>query len=155
LPQLILIIGIGNEYRSDDAVGLVVARALQARKLSGASILEATGEGIALMEVWKSSDAVILVDAVASGAPAGTIHQLDVQTSPISPDFFALSTHAFGVAQAIELARVLGDLPPRLVVYGIEARRFVAGTGLSPEVERAAHATVERVARLAQSWLQS
>lgn len=155
MPQPILIIGIGNDYRSDDAVGLVVVRALQARKLSGASILEATGEGIALMEVWKGSNAVILVDAVTSGAPAGTIHQLDAQTSPISPDFFALSTHAFGVAEAIELARVLGNLPARLMIYGIESKHFVAGLSLSHEVERAAYATVEGIARLVESWLQS
>jgi hydrogenase maturation protease len=138
LPQTGLIIGIGNEYRSDDAVGLVVARAIQARRLPQVSILEATGEGTALFEVWKEADNVILIDAVTSQAPAGTIHQLDAQAGPISPSFFALSTHAFGVAEAIELARILGNLPARLIVYGIEGKHFVAGINLLPEVERAA-----------------
>lgn len=155
MPQPILIIGIGNDYRSDDAVGLVVARALQSRKLPHVSILEATGEGTALLETWKGANNVILIDAVTSQAPAGTIHQLDVHDRPLLPALFALSTHAFGVAEAVELARALGNLPPRLVVYGIEARRFVAGTVLSPEVERAAHAAVEGIARLIESWLQS
>lgn len=152
MPQPILIIGIGNEYRSDDAVGLVVARALQARKLPHVSLLEATGEGTALMEAWKGADHVILVDAVTSEAPAGTIHQLDAQTSPILPGLFALSTHAFGVAEAIELARVLGNLPARLEIYAIEGKHFVAGTNLSREVERAAHETVEQITRLSESW---
>jgi hydrogenase maturation protease len=150
----ILIIGIGNDYRSDDAVGLLVARALQARKLPRVSIQEATGEGTALLEAWKGAGSVILIDAVTSQSPAGTIHQLDAQTGPISPEFFALSTHAFGVAEAIELARVLGNLPQHLVIYGIEGKRFVAGVGLSPEVERAAHQTIERITRLVQSWQQ-
>ena len=150
--QPVLIIGIGNEYRSDDAVGLVVARALQTRKFPHVSILEATGEGTALMEAWKGSDAVILVDAVISEAPAGTIHQLDAQTGPILPGLFALSTHAFGAAEAIELARVLGNLPARLVIYGIEGKHFVAGTNLSPAVERAVHETVEQITRLIESW---
>lgn len=148
----ILIIGVGNDYRSDDAVGLIVARALQAKKLPSVSVQEATGEGTALLEAWKGSDAVILVDAVTSGAPAGTIHQLDAQSGPISSSLFALSTHALNVAQAVELARTLGTLPQRLMIYGIEGKHFVAGTGLSPEVEHAAEEAIARIAGLVQSW---
>lgn len=154
LSQPILIIGIGNEYRSDDAIGLLVARALQTRKLPHASVIEATGEGTALLEAWKGAENVILVDAVTSQVPVGTIYQLDAQSGPLSPGLFALSTHAFSVAQAIELARALGNLPQRLVVYGIEGKQFVAGIGLSPEVERAAHEVIERIANLVQNWLQ-
>jgi hydrogenase maturation protease len=43
-------------------------------------------------------------------------------------------THAFGLATAVELARVLGQLPKRLTVVGIEAASFAQGTTLSPEV---------------------
>ena len=153
--QPILLIGIGNEYRSDDAVGLLVARALQARRLPHTRTIEATGEGTALLETWKGADNVILVDAVTSQAPAGTVYQLDAQRGPISPSLFALSTHAFSVAEAVELARALGDLPQRLLIYGITGKQFVAGMGLSPEVERAAHEVVEDIARLVQSWLQN
>jgi hydrogenase maturation protease len=154
VPQAILIIGIGNEYRSDDAVGLVVAQALQARKLPHTSVIEATGEGMALLEAWQGAEKVILVDAVTSRAPAGTIYQLDAQCVYISPDLFALSTHAFSVAGAVELARVLGSLPQQLMIYGIEGKNFVAGTSLSPEVEHAAHEAVESIVRLVQGWLQ-
>ncbi len=154
MPQAILIIGIGNEYRSDDAVGLVVAQALQARKLPHTSVIEATGEGMALLEAWQGAEKVILVDAVTSRAPAGTIYQLDAQCVYISPDLFALSTHAFSVAGAVELARVLGSLPQQLMIYGIEGKNFVAGTSLSPEVEHAAHEAVESIVRLVQGWLQ-
>lgn len=152
MPQPILIIGIGNEYRSDDAAGLLVARMLQAQELPHVSIREATGEGTALLEAWKGADHVILVDAVASEAPAGTIYQLDAQSGQIQPGLFALSTHAFGVAEAIELARVLGNLPAHLVIYGIESKHFVAGVGLSPEVERAAREVVERITGLVERW---
>ncbi len=155
MPQPILIIGIGNEYRSDDAVGLLVARMRQLLSLEHASILEATGEGTALLEAWKGADHVILVDAVSSESPAGTIHQLDALADPILPGLFALSTHAFGVAEAIELARVLGSLPAHLVVIGIEGKHFVAGTSLSPEVERAAREAVESIIRLVERWQQS
>jgi len=140
-----LIIGLGNEYRRDDAVGLIVARRLKEAAPEHVRVLEENGEGAALMESWKDADAVILIDAVRSGAKPGILHRLDAHTQPIPTRFFHYSTHAFGAAEAIELARALGQLPPRLIVYGIEGKTFEAGLGLSPEVEKAAQKVVERV----------
>jgi len=141
MPQphsLPLIIGIGNEYRWDDAVGLIVARRLKDRIVDSAIVLEQSGEGAALMETWRGADTVIIIDAVMSGAAPGTIHRFDAGAQPIPKSGFRRSTHAFSVAEAIELARALGSLPQRLIVYGIEGKNFAAGVGSSPEVEKAA-----------------
>jgi len=140
-----LIIGLGNEYRGDDAVGLVVARCLKEAAPEHARVLEESGEGAALMESWKDAGAVILIDAVHSGAKPGIVHRLDAHTQPIPTRFFRCSTHTFGVAETVELARALRQLPPCLIVYGIEGKTFEAGLGLSPEVEKAAQQVVERV----------
>jgi hydrogenase maturation protease len=141
-PVPALVIGVGNDYRRDDAAGLHVARRLRA---AGVSVVEQTGEGAALMEAWRDAPAVIMVDAVQSGAPPGTIHRLDARAGEIPRDFFHYSTHAFSVAEAVELARALGQLPPWFVVYGIEGSDFTCGTGLSPEVEAAAQESAERI----------
>jgi hydrogenase maturation protease len=61
--------------------------------------------------------------------------------------FFHYSTHAFSVAEAVELARSLDQLPAHLVVYGIEGANFAAGVELSPAVEQAVEAAVERLAQ--------
>ena len=140
-----LIIGLGNQYRRDDAVGLTVARHLKEAAPAHVRVLEESGEGTALIESWKGAETVILIDAVHSGAKPGTVRRFDAHGQPIPTRFFHYSTHAFGVAEAVELARVLGQLPPRLIVYGIEGKTFEAGLGLSPEVEKAAQEVVERV----------
>jgi len=140
-----LIIGLGNEYRRDDAVGLIVARRLKEAAAEHVRVREERGEGTALMESWKDADTVILIDAVRSGAKPGTLRRFDAHRQPIPTEFFRCSTHTFSVAEAIELARALGQLPPRLIVYGVEARNLEAGLGLSPEVETAAQEVVERV----------
>jgi len=140
-----LIIGLGNQYRRDDAVGLIVARSLKEAAPEHVRVLEESGEATALIESWQGADTVILIDALDSGAKPGTVRRLDAHGQPIPTRFFHCSTHAFGVAEAIELARVLGRLPPRLIVYGIEGKTFEAGLGLSPEVEKAAQEVVERV----------
>jgi hydrogenase maturation protease len=143
----ILVIGIGNEYRSDDGVGLVVARRLKERVPSRVSVREESGEAAALMETWREADVVILIDAVCSGADPGTVHRLDAHEGPIPGRFFQTSTHAFGVAEAIEMARTLGQLPPRLILFGIEGKSFEAGVGLSPEVDKVVPRVMELVQR--------
>ena len=149
----IVIIGVGNEYRSDDGAGIAVARRLRALFPAGVTILEESGEGAALMQAWQGASWVMLVDAVRSGAPPGTIHRLDARAAPLPMGFFHYSTHAFSVAEAVELARSLDQLPAHLVVYGIEGATFAAGVELSPAVEQAVEAVVERIAQEARDVL--
>lgn len=140
-----LVIGLGNDYRRDDAVGRIVARRLKENAGDRFRIAEGSGEGAALIDAWKEADLAIVIDAVHSGARPGTIHRLDATREAIPSNFFHYSTHAFSIAEAIELARALGQLPARLVVYGIEGRNFESGIGLSPEVASAAEETARRV----------
>jgi hydrogenase maturation protease len=135
--QKAIFIGVGNPFRSDDGAGRAVVRRLRGEIPTGVKVLEETGDGAELLEAWKGADAVILVDAVQSGAPPGTIHRLDARTEKLPAWFSHASTHSFGVAEAIELARTMGDLPDQLIVYGIEGLDFSAGTALSPEVAAA------------------
>lgn len=145
LSQGILIIGIGNDYRSDDAAGLIVARVLQAKKNRHMTITEHSGEGTTLLEAWRGWERVILVDAVCSGAPPGTIHRFDASAGALPARLFSASSHAFGVAQGIELARALGQLPRQVLLYGIEGQHFAAGVGLSPAVQQTINAVVEMI----------
>jgi hydrogenase maturation protease len=139
------VIGMGNLYRRDDAAGLVVAQRLRQEAPGHVWVIEHEGEPTALLEAWKGAHAVVVIDAVFSGAEAGTIHRLDAHAARIPQELFRYSTHAVSVAEAIELARALGQLPPKLVVYGIEGKDFAAGVGLSPEVESRVGELAERV----------
>ena len=141
----ILVIGVGNPYRRDDGAGLAAARKLKDFADETFSVAENGGEGAALIEAWKDAGALVLLDAVQSGAEPGTIHRLDATSQPLPATLFRTSTHAFSIAQAVELGRVLGQLPKRVIVYGIEGKEFQAGTGLSHEVESAVAEVVERV----------
>ncbi|MCX6826868.1 MAG: hydrogenase maturation protease [candidate division Zixibacteria bacterium] len=137
VPHLLLI-GIGNEFRGDDRVGLEIVRSLKKQAPVFLEVREASGEGATLMEMWKDADAVILVDAVRSGQPPGTIFRLDPNARPIPTKFFSYSTHTFGVAEAVEMARALGRLPGQMIIYGIEGAFFNMGIDLSDEIKKAA-----------------
>ena len=96
-----LFIGVGNPFRSDDGAGTAVVRSLRGELPAGVKILEETGDGAELLEAWKGTDCVILVDAVQSGAPPGTIHRLDARKEKLPSWFSHSSTHSFGVPRRL------------------------------------------------------
>ena len=118
--MLTLLVGVGNPWRGDDAAGLEVAR--RVRALGGpVEVREIEGDASSLVDAWAGSDRVAVVDAARSGAAPGTVHVFRADLAPI-PATLCSSTHAFGVADAIELSRALGRLPRRLDVYAVEGR---------------------------------
>ena len=143
----IRIIGLGNEFRGDDAVGLLAVRRLRGMVSDCTEVIEAAMAGVDLLELMKGAPVVLLIDAVRSGQSPGTIHRLDASSSPLAPELFPRSTHAIGVADALELARALGVLPPTVIVYGVEAADMEMGHPLSPPVDHALHDVVQLVLR--------
>ena len=129
-----LVIGIGNSYRSDDGVGPAVLALFRAMRLPGVWLLECDGDCSALLDAWRGADVVVLIDAVSSKAPPGTIYRLDLLARQLPHDVSFQSTHAFGVSEALELGRVLNQLPASLMLYAIEGKCFATGSGLSDEV---------------------
>jgi hydrogenase maturation protease len=97
------------------------------------------------MDAWTGFDDVVLVDACQGAGALGSVHRLeaaDVERLAALEQHRRGSTHGLGVSAAIALARALGSLPSRLVIYAIEGRHFRAGEPLSPEVDHAVHALV-------------
>jgi len=141
----VLVIGIGNEFGGDDAAGLFVARLLKEIHPGGISILEHSGDGASLMELWKDASSAILIDASGSEAEPGTIQRFDVSDRPLPAKSVRHSSHAFGVHEAIEMSRALKQLPNRLVVFTVEGHNFSAGASLSEEVASAVDVLAKRV----------
>ncbi|KAF0210764.1 MAG: hydrogenase maturation protease [Methylocystaceae bacterium] len=132
----IIVLCIGNPQRGDDAAGRAVAHALKAL-LVDVEIIEEEGEATRVLARLEGADAAYIVDACVFGAKPGDIRRFDVGTGPLPRAAFGASTHGFGLAEALELARALGVLPPRCIVYAIEGKIFDIGASMSPAVAEA------------------
>lgn len=141
----IRIIGLGNLMRGDDAVGLMAARRLREEVGDRAEVIEAEMAGVDIVELMKRARVAILIDAVRSGQSPGIVHRLDASVSSIGGRIFPRSSHAIGVSEAIELARVLDVLPETVIVYGIEVGNTEAGRPLSPPVAKSLDDVVDRI----------
>lgn len=139
---MIVVIGVGNAFRRDDAAGLEVARRVRDHAPDGVVVVEHEGEPAALIEAWDGAETAYVVDAVRSGDPPGTVHRIDVLDDPLPDRRPRDSSHALSLGEAVALGRALDRMPRRLALIGIAGSDFDAGEGLTPTVA----AAVDRVA---------
>jgi hydrogenase maturation protease len=143
----IVIIGLGQSFRGDDAAGLEAVRRWQAEHPSTSVRVEVVGlPGLQLLELLKGARAAIIVDAVQSGAPPGAIHLLhDAEIAPFTAG--SDSAHGWGVAETLALGRQLSaeELPAQITLIGIEMAQAALGQPLSPAVTAALPRAVEAI----------
>ncbi len=139
----IAVIGIGHSLRGDDAAGLEAVRAWQAEHPTEALRPELKVEcaevpGLALLEILEGMEAAVIVDAIESGSPAGTIHEVGAEAFE-SFEQGSKSAHGWGVAESLRLGRMLDPLVAKVDIHviGIEASQYEVGAELSREVRAA------------------
>lgn len=136
----ILVIGLGNPDCGDDGIGPLVAQALSRRLPDGVRVLTRLGDALALLEDWRGAEAVLVVDAAAPMSEPGRIHRIDAVREALPKMPPVSSTHAFGLGEAVDLARVLDALPPQLILFAVEGTSFAPGAAMTREVATAAEA---------------
>lgn len=143
-----LIVGIGNTDRGDDGVGRLIARRLKAMVAPEVRVVEHDGEAASLLACLEGVRTAFLIDACVSGGAPGAVRRLNLdEDGGALPDLqFGISTHGFGLAEAIALGKALGNLPPRTVVVAIEAGGFETGAALTPAVADAIETVAGMVA---------
>lgn len=144
-PRKVLVVGMGNPDRGDDGVGALVVRSAARRLPADVLLIVRSGDALSLIEDWAGFDALVCVDAAAPGAMPGRIHRIDLASERLVREMSFASSHAFGVAEAIELARTLGLTPREMVVYAIEGACFDRGAPITPEVAVAADEVAGRL----------
>ncbi len=146
-PRKVLVACIGNPDRGDDGIGPLVAQKLEGHLAGGAPLIVRRGDILALAEDAAGFDALICVDAAAPVDTPGRIHSVDLTNEELPRELCTTSTHGFGLADAIELARALNRAPQTIMIYAVEGECFDTGASMSQAVAAAA----EEVARLAAS----
>ena len=148
-PTRTLLLGLGNPILRDDAVGLVVARALHARLLAvglDVDLAEASTASLDLLPIVADFASVVISDAVLVSAPQpGRVHRYDLRETPGQRTLTSL--HGVGPGTALEFGRRLGlPVPPRVVAYGIEVLDpYSFDEAMSPELVAAVPGVVHAI----------
>ena len=146
-PPKILIAGVGNELRQDDAFGVLLALKLQqqANFPSSVNVMEIGSAGIHLVQqLFDNYDVLILLDIVKWGGPAGTIHFKEVDVKDVAQlpseerDEFLADMHYINPLKALMMAKAINVLPKQVIFLGCESKEHEEiGIGVSKEVEAA------------------
>lgn len=148
-----LVLGLGNELAGDDAVGLLVARALLVELDGVADVVESSASGLALIEILAGYDRAVIVDAILTGrAPPGTITEMGMADvgRVVAP-----STHQAGLPELAAVASRLGlGFPSETAVFAVEVvDPYTLGVGLSEPVAAALEELIGRVRERVRRWV--
>ena len=136
----ILVLGVGNLLLGDDGVGpaLIEELADTSRKWNGqVEFLDGGTQGLALLGHLSGRQALIIVDALRTGAPAGTIHRLTLNDLHEVTPGRGNSGHEGNAGELLAAAQLMDQLPDRLFVIGVEPETIATGIGLSAPVQEA------------------
>lgn len=149
-----VIIGMGNPLLSDDGVGIAVVHAVSERlkPRMELTVTELHTGGIRLMEAMIGFKRAVVVDAMLSGAPPGTLQRFDQNDFVTTKNTF--SSHDTDFATAYDLGQMAGVLLPDLVSFwGIEAREFdLFGERFTDEVADAVPGAVNQIVAMITEW---
>jgi hydrogenase maturation protease len=140
-----LIIGLGNDLISDDAVGILTARRLKNELDGQADIMESSISGISLLNLLAGYDTVIIIDAVKTGIyEPGRILEFGMEDLRPLPN---PSPHYTGLPEVFELGGRLGiTMPDKIRIFAVEAEDITTvGKGLSACVEKSIDDLVRKV----------
>jgi len=156
----VLIAGVGNELRQDDAFGVLLAQKLQqqAEFPSSIKVMEIGSAGIHLVQqLFDKHDILILLDIVKWGGPAGTIHFKGVEVKDISQmpsdekNEFLADMHYINPLKALMMAKAIHVLPDQVLFLGCESEEHEdIGIGLSACVEAAIPVAFQKV----KDWVE-
>jgi hydrogenase maturation protease len=147
-----LVVGLGNPILGDDGVGWRVAeRVREDLDDPDVAVLCLSLGGLSLMEHLAGYRRALIVDAMTTGAPTGTLHRFDATDMDELGVQHTASVHDLSLVSALAMGRELGlDLPGEVRVLGVEAKpEFEFGETLSPRVA----AAVADAAGVVLSWL--
>ena len=129
-----LVLGLGNELLSDDAVGVIAARELSKELAGEADVIDSSLSGVALLDLLVGYKRVVIIDAIQlSHFPPGTIMELGLEDLRSVP---SPSPHYAGLPEMLRLAQELQlEFPEEVKVVAIEvADPYTVGGGLSEPV---------------------
>lgn len=141
----IIIVGIGNPYRGDDAAGWAVIDGLKDTIGSAIELIKERGGVAELIDIFSRYKSVYLVDACRSGGFVGSWRRIDVHKQPIMEENAQTSTHGFSLSQAISLAKNLDQLPNKLILYAINGDNYSISNELSPAVAKSVDSVIKAI----------
>lgn len=148
-----IVLGLGNTLNRDEGLGVFSLEPLRAR-LSGTGEIELLDGGVlgmSLLPLVESCSHLLLLDAVDTGAPPGTVTELAREEIPLFARL-KLSLHQLSFQEVLQFANVRGNLPKHLGLVGAQPADISIGVGLSQEIKAVLPEIADRALVILKEW---
>ena len=155
MAKPITVLGVGNLLRTDEGVGVHAVRALEGRHredLPDADFLDGGTLGLNLLPFIEEANSLLILDAVDSNSPPGSIIELGGDSIPRYAGI-KLSEHQVTLQEVLGLARIRGRFPPRTILIGMQPADLSTGDTLSPAAAAALPEMLEKAEAVLRAWL--
>ncbi len=148
-----LVLGVGNPLLSDDGVGIHALRRLYelAQFPEEVQVVDGGTSGLDLLHYLEGTSRLIIIDAVETGGPPGTLARITGDRVPayLSPK---MSPHEIGLPDMLFAAQLRDLYPQEVVVWGLQPATTEVGLELSPPVAAQLDTLVESILQELQEW---
>jgi len=149
----VLVLGIGNLIMSDDGIGVRVVQLLAERYRypAGVTVLDGGTLGLDLLPRLEGVERLLVVDAVETGQPAGTLVRMAGEEVPVVLET-KVSPHQMGLKDLLAVAMLQGFAPREMVLWGVQPALIELGTELSEAVASRLEPLVGKVLAELTRW---
>jgi hydrogenase maturation protease len=146
-PRRIGVLGIGNVFMSDDAIGPFVLKILESHCEFPANVVvrDVGTRGRTMASCFVDYEAMILIEAVAQSGRPGEVRLSRKNHLVRVPDTPHASPYNAGLVEALRFAELCGACPPDILLVGIVPESRELGRGLSPSVKAAVAPAISAV----------
>jgi len=144
----VLILALGNTLLQDDGVGaglLSLIEPIAGTWGPAVELLDGGTSGLALLGEVQGRSAVAFLDAVKLGAAPGSVHVICKKDLLGMSARSSKTAHEGGATEILAAAQLLGSMPEKVVVIGVEPEVVATGIGLSPSVKAGLGEALDRV----------
>lgn len=149
----VLVLGIGNLVMADDGVGVRAVQLLAERYRfpEDVTLLDGGTLGLDLLPRIEEAERLIIVDAVETGAPPGTLMRMSGEEIPIALET-KLSPHQMGLKDLLAVSSLLGQAPVETVLLGVQPASIGMSLELSPPVQAQLEPLMSHVLKELSGW---
>lgn len=146
-------LGIGNLIMTDDGFGVRVVQRLtdEYRFPEGVTVMDGGTLGLDLLPHLEGVERLLMVDAVETGGPPGTVVRLSGEEIPVALQT-KLSPHQMGLQDLLAVAELQGNRPAEMVLWGVQPESVELGMELTPAVAARLDQLVEKVLAELAAW---
>lgn len=154
-PAGLCIVTVGNSLRGDDGIASALCQSLPETVLSDVCLFNLGPYTSYLSDCLKGHKAAIIIDSTCDGLSPGSVSIVDLHALLEGPNVNINSSHGFSVADELKLAKQLGNLPNRLIFFGVEIGEVNWKETISPALKEKLPLLVSNLAFLVQRILET